>query len=174
MNCTSGLRKFACVALVGMATLTFAQSVSNVDKKFVKEALEGGNAEINLGKLAQQKGKSDEVKQFGQKMVADHTRMAEHMREVAQKIGVNPPTGTSMSDKALYEKLNLFSGDDFDKAYVKAMIKDHQDDLNAFQQEETNGTSMSVKKAAKDGAETISSHLELIKKIAADHQIALM
>jgi putative membrane protein len=64
---------------------------SMADKKFVKEALQGGMAEVQLGQLASQKGKSDDVKKFGQHMVEDHTRMGNDMKGVASQIGVSDP-----------------------------------------------------------------------------------
>jgi putative membrane protein len=170
MNYKLGLVRFVCIALMSAASLSFGQSASDADKKFVKDALQGGNAEIELGKLAQ-KSKSDDVRQFGQKMVTDHTRMANHMRNVASQIGVDPPTGTSLSAKAEYGELKMLIGDSFDKAYLKAMMKDHQDDLNAFEQEASSGSSPAVKHAAEQGAKTVSSHLDLAKQIAANHQI---
>src|SRR5260370_26469907 len=50
-----------------------------VDQSFVRKALEGGAAEVQLGQLVQQKSQSDDVKQFGQKMVEDHTQLGDQL-----------------------------------------------------------------------------------------------
>src|SRR3954454_16232901 len=83
-------------------------SASSSDKKFVHSALEGGNAEIQLGQLAAQKGSSEDVKQFGQKMVDDHTKLGDQMKQIAQQQGIDVPDGLPAKDKALQTKLSGF------------------------------------------------------------------
>ena len=169
------------VALLSAAPAMFAQDMgsgsgkmamaSPSDKKFVKEALGGGMAEVELGKLAAEKGSSDDVKQFGQKMVDDHTKLGDQMKEVAGKVGVTPPTMIPAKDKMLKTKLEAMSGDAFDKAYIKAMVKDHQEDEMAFKKEADSGTSPDVKSAASDGEKVVSMHLDMIKDIAKKHNV---
>src|SRR3569833_1719569 len=105
-------------------------SASSSDKKFVHSALEGGNAEVKLGQLAAQKGNSEDVKQFGQKMVDDHTKLGDQMKQIAQQQGIQVPEGIPSKDKALEAKLSSLSGDAFVKAYIKAMVHDHKKDLS--------------------------------------------
>jgi putative membrane protein len=145
---------------------------SAADKHFVKAALRGGMAEVKLGQLAAEKGSSDDVKTFGQKMVDDHTKLGEQMKTVAGQIGVTPPTVLSPADLALEAKLKMLSGDAFDKAYIGAMVKDHQEDLNDFKKEISTASSSTVKDAAEQGEKVISKHLEMIQKIAQQHQVA--
>lgn len=171
MNRRFYLRNLACVVVVSTAAVAFSQTASDVDKKFVKAALEGGTAEIRLGQLAEQKSNSADVRQFGRRMVTDHTRMGDQMRQVAQQIGVVPANSISVSEKAVQMKLGMLSGDTFDKAYLKAMVKAHEDDLAAFNQEVATGTSPDVKHAAKVGTQTISVHLELAKQLATEHHV---
>ena len=142
---------------------------SGADKKFAKEAMEGGLAEVQLGQMAAKQGSSDEVKQFGQKMVDDHTKMNEQMKPIAAQLGLTPPTDLDMKHKALQKKLNGLSGDAFDKAYIGAMVKDHQKDAAEFQKEATNGKNPQLKDAASQGEKVISEHLQMIQKMAQDH-----
>jgi putative membrane protein len=153
------------------ASASSSQSASDTDKKFVNEALKGGMAEVSLGQLAAQKGASEDVKAFGQKMVTDHSRLGDRMKVVAGDIGVSQPDSATLGDTAEKAKLSMLSGNAFDEAYIKAMVKDHQDDLKAFQQEEAEGTSPEVKHAAREGVAMIQSHLTMIQKIAAAHNI---
>jgi putative membrane protein len=146
-------------------------SASDDDKKFVETALKGGMSEVDLGQLAAKSGKSADVKQFGQMMVTDHTRLGNKMKVVAGQIGVTPPSMQSASGMATEAKLKVLSGDSFDKAYISAMLKDHEEDLADFQKEEANATSPAVKAAAKQGETVISRHLAMIKKIAAAHNV---
>lgn len=141
------------------------------DKAFVKEALQGGMAEVQLGQLAAQKASSDDVKQFAQKMVDDHTKLGDQMKAVAQQIGVNPPKDLSKKDKQLLAKLQGLSGEEFDKAYIAAMVKDHKKDESAFKSEAQMAQIPAVKQAAAQGAPVIASHLEMIQQIAQTHSV---
>ncbi len=136
------------------------------DKAFVKKALEGGMAEVQLGNLALQKAQSDDVKKFAQKMVDDHTKLGDDMKQVAQQVNVKVPDGPSKKDKALAAKLQAMSGADFDKAYMKAMVKDHQQDDKDFKNEAQNGTIPQVKDAAAKGEPIISQHLQMAQQLA--------
>jgi putative membrane protein len=160
-----------CTTALGAASIAFAQSASDADKHWVRDALEGGNGEVQLGKLAQQKGNSEDVRHFGQHRVDDHTRMGDQLRPIAQKIGVDSNAGTSVGEKATESELKLLSGDAFDKAYIKAMVKDHREDLEAFQKEASTGSDPDVKRAARKGATTVQSHLDMIEHVAKAHNI---
>lgn len=168
------LSLFCSVATLALGTSALAQSAgdaSDADKQFVSEALMGGMAEVQLGHVASQKGTSQDVKQFGQKMVEDHTKMGGQMKGVASQVGVTPPTLLSPKDQVIKTRLESLSGKQFDDAYIRAMVKDHEADLKAFQNEASTGTSQAVKDAASQGATVVSMHLEMIKKIAATHHV---
>lgn len=154
---------------ISIAQNTTSPSAS--DKRFVEAALEGGNAEVQLGQLAAQKGNTEDVKQFGQKMVDDHTKLGDQMKEVAEKEGITAPTGIPGKDKALESKLRNLTGDAFDNAYIKAMVKDHQHDLSEFQKEANSGNDTSIKDAANQAAQVISQHLDLVEELAKKHNL---
>jgi putative membrane protein len=141
------------------------------DRAFVRKALEGGNAEVQLGQLAQQKSQSDDVKQFAQKMVDDHTQLGNQMKPIAQQLGVSEPKGPSKKDKELQAKLESLSGQQFDEAYIKAMVKDHKQDLREFKDEAQTTQDPNLKQAAQQGAGVISQHLQMIEQIAQSHNV---
>lgn len=141
------------------------------DKAFVKKAAEGGMAEVQLGKLAQEKSSSPDVKQFAEKMVNDHTQLNEQMQPIAQKLGVSSPKGISKQDKKEISKLETLSGQQFDNAYIKYMIKDHKKDLSEFREEAQNTQNSQLKQAAQQGAQVINGHLQLAEQIAQSHNI---
>jgi putative membrane protein len=159
--------------LLTMASGTaFAQTnASDDDKHFVEAALKGGMTEVDLGKLAADKGASADVKQFGQKMVTDHTRLGQRMKTVAGQIGVTPPSMDTISGMGDEAKLKVLSGKSFDDAYISAMLKDHEDDLEAFKKEVASGTSLEVKRAALQGEAVVKEHLAMIRRIAKAHNV---
>ena len=168
------LCSLAGAVLVCAGSLALAQDTTNAtaaDKKFVKSALEGRNGEVMLGQLAAQKGNSEDVKQFGQKMVDDHTKLGDQMKEVAQSEGISVPTGISAKDHALETKLQSLTGDAFDKTYIQAMVKDHRHDLSEFKKQADSGNDTSIKEVASQGAQVISEHLNMAEQMAKMHNL---
>jgi putative membrane protein len=141
------------------------------DKEFVRKALEGGMAEVQLGQLASEKASSDDVKQFGQKMVTDHTKLGDQMKLVAAQLGVKAPDGPSKKDKELYTKLQGLSGKQFDDAYIVAMVKDHKKDSEEFKTEAQQSQNPAVQQAAQQGGQVIDQHLQMIDQIAESHNL---
>ena len=144
---------------------------SPVDRMFVKNAMQGGMAEVQLGQLTLQKSNDDQVKQFAQHMIDDHTRMIDQMKPVAQQVGVTAPTEPSKKDKQTMAKLQALSGPAYDQAYIKDMVKDHKKDLGDFQMEASSGQDQTVKDAANQGSKVIAQHLQMIQQIAKDQNV---
>jgi putative membrane protein len=144
---------------------------SALDKMFVKKALQGGMAEVQLGQLTLQKSNNDQIKQFAQRMIDDHTKLGEQMKPVAQQLGVSDPNGLSKKDKATMAKLQGLSGPAYDEAYIRNMVKDHKQDLSDFQTEASSGQDQTVKDAANQGSKVIAQHLQMIQQIAKDQNV---
>src|ERR1700704_5139203 len=103
-------------------------SVSEKDKTFMKKAAKGGMMEVAMGKLAEQKAQSDDVKSFGKRMVADHSKANDELKKIAAEKNVKLPAK---------EPTVSWSSD---KAYMDMMVKDHEKDLAEFKQEASNGS----------------------------------
>ena len=131
------------------------------DKKFVRDAAQGGMAEVELGKLATEKASSDDVKKFGQRMVDDHSKAGDQLKQVASSEGVQLPQGLSAKDK-----LSKLSSEQFDKAYMADMVKDHTQDVADFQRESRSGSDPAVKDFASQTLPTLQDHLKQAKEIA--------
>ena len=149
--------------------LTLAASVAladSPDSSFIKNAAEGGMSEVELGQLAQQKATNPAVKDFGAMMVTDHTAANEKLKTVAASKQVTLPDSPSLMQKASKKKLDMMSGDSFDKSYVKGMIEDHKADIKEFQKEATDGKDPEVKAFAVATLPTLKMHLQKIQTIA--------
>jgi len=145
----------------GMTNDTVRNKVD--DKKFVKDAVMGGLTQVELGKLAAQKGSSDAVKQFGQQMVDDHTKANDELKSVASAQSFDIPASLDSKHQALVNKLSKLSGPAFDKAYTKNMVKDHEQDLREFQNEAQNGNNQAVKEFAGKALPILKEHLAMAK-----------
>ena len=138
----------------------------SMDKAFVKKALEGSIDEVEMGKLALQKSNDDQVKQFAQRMVDDHGKMADALKPAAQQMGIKVPDGPSKGQMKKMDKMKALQGDAFDQAYIKDMVKDHKSDENEFKQEAQNTQNPSMKQFATQGSQVIAQHLQQIQQIA--------
>jgi putative membrane protein len=150
---------------VGMCSVGFAQDTKSADKAFIKDASEGSLAEVNFAKLALQKSQDPNVRKFAERMVHDHEMLIEQMKPFAVKYNVHP-SGTPVLDHAKYEELKMKSGTDFDRAYVEAMVKDHNDDLQKFITEENSTSDPELKATVAKGEKVILEHTEMIDNIA--------
>jgi putative membrane protein len=145
-------------ALAMGAGAAMAQSPDKDSQSFIKTAIEGNIAEIDVGKLAQEKGKSPAVKQFGAMLVKDHSEANEKAKSAASAINVTPPTGSSIGEKATYLKLKVLSGDTFDRSFASTMVSDHESDIKEYQKEAQK--SDAVGKYAKETLPTLQKHLQ--------------
>jgi putative membrane protein len=136
------------------------------DSSFYKSAAEGGMSEVELGELAQQKASNAAVKDFGAMMVKDHTAANDKLKALAAAKQVSLPDGPSVMQKASKTKLNMLSGDSFDRSYVTAMINDHKEDIKEFQKEASEGKDPQAKAFASATLPTLQMHLNRIQSIA--------
>jgi putative membrane protein len=154
----------------GAGTASSPQSMA--DQSFVTDAMQGNMAEVQLAQLAQQKSQSQDVKQYAQKMANDHTQMNEKwFAPVARQMNVSEPKGPSKKDKKLMARLETLNGDEFDKEYITAMLRDHQEDLKKFKQEADASQDPVLKQIAQQGSTVISNHLLLAEQVAKAHNI---
>ena len=144
------------------STCIFAQA----DSSFVKDASEGGLAEVEIGQMAQEKGQSQAVKDFGARMVADHSKANDELKSIASREGLSVATSVGVKDVGLKLKLKALSGESFDKAYMSAMVDDHQKDVAAFQKETDSGTDPAIRSFAAKTLPTLKKHLAMAQKAA--------
>ncbi len=144
-----------------------------MDKQFVRDAAEGGIADVKMGTLATQKGGSQDVKDLGQKMVDDHLAINKDMESVADSMGVMVPKKMSKDQQAEYEKLNALSGKDFDTEYVVYLAKTHYQDLHKFHMEASVAADTGLQAEVVKAMGTMHEHMGLIQKTAKDEGIAL-
>ena len=149
-----------------------ASTISHQDSSFMKDAAEGGMEEVKLGNLARQNGSSDRVKKFGQKMVNDHSKMNSDLQNLAGQKNFSLPSSETIKERASDKSLSNKTGADFDKAYISDMLKDHENDIAAFQREADTGTDGDVKAFASKALPTLRDHLKMARDIAQELGVA--
>ena len=161
-------------AAVGLTHPAFAQQSHHKsgDGLFVKKAAAGGLTEVELGNLAQQNGASQDVKDFGAKMVTDHGKINDDLKALAAKDNLTIPDKPTDDQQALIAKLGKESGKTFDDAYIHAMLKAHIGDKALFTAESANTKNPDLKQFADDSLQVITAHLGMIQEIAGTHGLA--
>jgi len=140
-------------------------TVSAADKAFVMNAAQGGMTEVQLGQIAADKGTSQEVKDFGSKMVVDHGKANDELKSIASSKGILVPDKLDTKHQAMVDKLSKLSGADFDKSYVAEMVKGHKATDALFIKEAKSGQDADIKAFAAKTDETVKMHLSMIQGI---------
>jgi putative membrane protein len=135
---------------------------------FMDKAAEGGLAEVQLGQLAEQKASEQSVKDFGKRMVTDHSQANDKLNGIASSEGVTLPTSLDAKDHALYDRLSGLSGSAFDVAYMRAMVSDHNQDVAQFQRESQTARNQAIRSFASTTLPTLQDHLHMAKKVRHD------
>ena len=136
------------------------------DRKFVMEAAMGGMMEVELGRLAVERGASDAVKQFGQRMIDDHTRANQELMQLASAAGVTPPAALDAKHRATVAKMARLSGAAFDREYARQMVKDHEKTVALFQREADRGAHDGLKSFASAQLPALQEHLSMARALA--------
>ncbi|HWB82609.1 MAG TPA: DUF4142 domain-containing protein [Bryobacteraceae bacterium] len=144
-----------------------ANRLTSPDSSWAMKAAQGGMAEVKLGRLAQDNASSQAVKDFGQKMVDDHSKANDELKQVASSKGIALPSSISAKDQATYDRLSKLKGSAFDRAYMTQMVKDHRTDIAEFKREASHGSDADLKSFAQKTEPTLEQHLQLAEKTEA-------
>ena len=141
-----------------------ASMLSSSDKKFVMETAQGGMMEVEIAKLAVEKASSEEVKQYAQRLVDDHTKANDELTQLASQKGVMVPHDEKAMMKGK-DKLSKLSGADFDREFMSLMIKDHTKEVKEFEEASNKSKDTDVKDWAAKTLPTLREHLQMARDI---------
>jgi putative membrane protein len=157
---TPGYSTTAPAASPAKPKATGAAQLSDTDRKFVEQAAIDGLAEVQFGKLAQSKGANDAVKKFAARMVQDHGKANQQLKQLASAKGVQLPTDLDDRHKEDMQRLEKLSGAEFDREYMKHMVDDHKRDVAEFHKQATSGRDEQLKGFAARTLPTLQEHLK--------------
>lgn len=162
--------KFYAAALAFSVSLASHGAFAATDADdFVEDASAKGVAEVEAGKLAQEKGTADDVKAFAAMMVKDHTAANEKLKAIAEQKKLEVSTDAELLDKAKAMILDLRSAKSFDQAYANNQVKAHEATIEIFEDEIKNGDDAELKDFATQTLPKLKAHLEHAKALAASH-----
>lgn len=140
-------------------------TASSVNQEFVTDAASGGMMEVELGTMAVQNASSQEVKDFGRRMIDDHSKANDELKSIAAKENIPVPAALKDENRDDVDKLSKLSGSDFDKEYMDMMVKDHKKDIKNFEDMAQNAQSPELKQFAQKTLPTLRQHLKMAQDI---------
>ncbi len=135
------------------------------DQQFIRKAAADDMAEVELGKLAQQKASSNNVKDFANTMVSQHQQNLDQLKQVAQKENVEIPSTPSAKEQAIKDKLSNLNGQAFDRAYMKHMVRDHSKDVPEFKAELNKTSDPDLKSYIQQTLPVLEHHEQMAKQV---------
>ncbi|HYV14098.1 MAG TPA: DUF4142 domain-containing protein [Pyrinomonadaceae bacterium] len=140
-------------------------NMSAQDHNFIMDAAMGGMMEVELGRVAAEKGMSDAVKQFGQRMVDDHSKANSELMSLASSKGITLPTELDAKHREQVTKFSAMSGAELDREYTKMMVSDHRKDVSEFEKQSRRGTDPDLKAFATKTLPTLQEHLRMAEAL---------
>lgn len=146
-----------------------ATTVSRADQNMMKEIAYANLSEIEAGKIAQSKSQNDQVKNFAQRMIDDHTRAQQELQQLADAKGVKLPTEPDAKHKKEAQKLQAMSGEQFDKMYMeRGGLTDHRATHQLLSRVQARATDPDLKSLASKTLPTIDQHLGMAQEVRSD------
>jgi putative membrane protein len=145
-----------------------AEDQKGDDATFVKKAASGGMLEVKLGKLGVEKGQSDDVKKFAQRMVEDHGKANKELMALANQKGWTVPTQLLPKHQEMVDKLSRATGRDFDKAFWKAMADSHEEAVALFEAHDKLAKDQQLRSFIEKTLPTIKEHFQMAKQHASE------
>jgi putative membrane protein len=147
------------------AASTKRSDLARADRRFIENAAMAGMAEVEMGKLAQQKASNAQVKEFAQRMVTDHTKANEELMSLASSKGVQPPAALDRSHRSDAEKMGKKSGADFDRDYVSRQVSDHRKTVGDFKKAADSAKDPELKAWAAKMLPTLEEHHKMAQSL---------
>ena len=145
------------------ATQPNSRRLSTFDQQFMRRAAQANMAEIELSQLALQQADSEEVKQYAQRMIQEHTQATTRLSQLAHQKGVNLPTALDAQHQAIREQLEQLSGERFDQEYMRVMENDHVQAVTLFQNAARQAQDRDVKRFANNTLPRLHTHLQMTR-----------
>ncbi|HEV2762551.1 MAG TPA: DUF4142 domain-containing protein [Pyrinomonadaceae bacterium] len=152
--------------MLGVTASARQGALAPADQKFVTTAAVDGLLEVELGRLASQRASSDDVRRFGGRMLEDHSKAGDELRQLAASKGVALPGALGEKERAQVARLSALSGAAFDREYVKLMLKEHKKAVPLFQKQAASGRDADVRAFASRMVPALQTHLSMIQDIS--------
>ena len=160
----------ACAAMI-MAAASVSSAHAASPRQFLEQAIRGDASEIMLGRIAERRADSPSVREFGRTLLRDHSKAQAQAVAVAQRLGMRVPERPAAKALDERDRLLQLSGEQFDREFVRFMVKDHRNDIADFRQEgaKRNGA---VSRLAREQLPTLKKHLDMAMALYREPKVA--
>lgn len=142
-------------------------SLSKADQNIMRDIAHANLSEIEAGKIALNQSKNEQVRNFAQKMIDDHTQAQKDLEQLAQSKGVTLPTEPDKKHMAMAKKLGALEGDKFDKQYMsQGGLRDHRDTHKLLQRAQTRAKDADLKALAAKMEPIVSDHMTMAQDVS--------
>lgn len=159
-------KSLAASAILALATFGVASAQTDPEAKFLEDAVRGNVAEVKMGELAQQRGQSEAVREFGKVLVDDHSSALKQTAELAKELEVIPPAQPTAEQTQKHDALARLSGAEFDREFVAEMVKAHEETIAKYEKHvESNIGDAKVREHAAELLPTLKEHLAMAQHL---------
>jgi putative membrane protein len=132
-------------------------------EEYVNRAAQGDMLEIQAGQLAAKQAQQQDVKQFAEMMIKDHTQTSDELKAALQSANIKatPPTSLDKEHQAKLDQLRKAEGKQFDQAYMKQQVELHQQAQQLHENYVLNGKDQALKPVAQKIVLVVHKHLQL-------------
>jgi putative membrane protein len=138
------------------------------DRQFVMQASAAGLAEVNLGNMGVKQAHSRDVKKFAEHMVKDHTKANQRLDKLADRLRIMPAQAMDAKHQAAADRMAQMNGAGFDHAFMRQMVKDHEQAVSLFEAEAKHGQDKELRDFAKKTLPTLKEHLKMARDLAGE------
>ena len=144
-----------------------SDSVHANDWAWMEKAARAGVYEVQAGQLAAGKATNPKVREFAEKMVAEHSKANDELKAIAGNKGITLPDAPDAKHKKQLGTLQkLTAGSRFDEEYVtRSGVIDHQDAVRLFKKGTKDVRDADIKAFAQKTLPTVEEHLSMAKKL---------
>ncbi|HEX9981798.1 MAG TPA: DUF4142 domain-containing protein [Thermoanaerobaculia bacterium] len=146
-------------------TVSASASLASQDRDFLERAAQGNNAEVATGRLVDGRALRAEVVALGRMIAADHVASQQQLAAIAAKKHIPLPSGLG-EQQASYDRLVDLRRDDFDRAFIRTMIDDHQQAIELFRGEVAGGVDPELKAYAAASLPKLEAHYQQVKALS--------
>lgn len=138
------------------------------DRLFVTLVGQSGLAEVQLARLAQDKGRNEAVKRFARRMQEEHGQANQQLTAAAARAGLTPPAQPSQAHQAEYDRLARLDGAAFDAAYLRGQLVEHQKAAQVLQWEMNSGHFPPLQQFSAAALPAVLDHLHQVQQLLGD------
>jgi putative membrane protein len=148
-----------------LLAVSAAAGANEADQKFIEEAVRGNLGEIEAGREVLVRTRNEDVKEFGEMLVTDHTKALEQAQEIAKALGVMPPTEPSEKAKESMEKLEDLTGAAFEREFLAQMVQAHRETIDKYEAHAEEGDDERVAEFIEATLPVVKHHLETAQEL---------